>query len=169
MTRVAVPHRGRTVEVPVVPGELLAITGQDGVGTSSLLRALAAAVPSSVLLDQPPGTDWSDQDVAGELAAPAALADLGMASPPERQLWMLSTGERQRVRLARVLAAPADVLLLDEPLGGLDQSGVAVTLDRLRARVTSGAAVLVVAKGDERVAAAADRVLELTPQELHAG
>lgn len=153
------------LDLDLAPGELVVVTGEDGVGTSTLLRVLAgrqaAAAGSvggtSVLLDQPPGTDWADADVCGTLAASADLTDLGMRSPPEREMWMLSAGERQRVRLARVLAtAPAAALLLDEPLGLLDLDGVRTVLARLRGRTA-----LVVAKADPRAEAVADRVLVL--------
>ncbi|MCW2606178.1 MAG: ssuB [Frankiales bacterium] len=146
------------VDLDLAPGERVVVTGDDGAGTSTLLRALAREWGErAVLLEQPPGSDWSDHDVAGELADPGLFAELGMRSPPEREMWMLSGGERQRVRLARVLAAPDDVvLLLDEPLGYLDLLGRRRVLERLRGRT----AVLVV-KGDPDAEAAADRVLVL--------
>ena len=151
------------VDVDLADGELVVVTGDDGVGTSMLLRALAAAWGErAVLLDQPPGTEWVDGDVAGDLADPALLTALGMRSPPERELWMLSAGERQRVRLARVLAAPPEVaLLLDEPLGHLDALGRRTVLKWLRGRTA-----LVVAKGDPAVEGAADRVLLLSDGQL---
>jgi energy-coupling factor transporter ATP-binding protein EcfA2 len=154
------------VDLDVFAGELVVLTGEDGCGTSTLLRALVDLGPAA-LLAQPPGDDWADSDVVRDLLTPAGralLADLGAAHLPlEREMWMLSGGERQRVRLARVLAAdPAPaVLLLDEPLGYLDGAGVRALLALLRARADAGAAVLVVAKGDDRAIAVADRVLEL--------
>ena len=146
------------VDVDLADGELVVVTGDDGAGTSTLLRALAQAWgDGAVLLEQPPGTDWVDADVAGDLADPALFAALGMRSPPEREMWMLSGGERQRVRLARVLAAPPGVaLLLDEPLGHLDGHGRRAVLERLRGRTS-----LLVVKGDPVAQAAADRVLVL--------
>jgi len=151
------------VDVELADGELVVVTGDDGVGTSTLLRALAQEWGErAVLLDQPPGTDWAESDVAGDLADPALFAALGMRSPPEREMWMLSGGERQRVRLARVLAAPPGVaLLLDEPLGYLDGSGRRAVLERLHGRT-----VLAVVKGDPAADAAADRVLVLADGRL---
>ena len=146
------------VDADLADGELVLLTGEDGAGTSTLLRALAAEWGDrAVLLDQPPGTEWAESDVAGEVADPELFSALGMRSPPEREMWMLSGGERQRVRLARVLAAPRTVaLLLDEPLGHLDGPGRRAVLERLRGRT-----VLAVVKGDPVAEAAADRVLVL--------
>lgn len=135
------------VAVEVAPGELVVLTGEDGCGTTSLLRLLPGT-----LLEAPPGSEWSDADVV-----PAGLPLAAQLAG--RQLWTLSAGERQRVRLSGVLADP--VLLLDESLGALDGAGVAEVLAALRERAAGGAAVLLVAKGDERAYAAADRVLVL--------
>ena len=125
----------------------------------TLLRVLAERWgDGAVLLDQPPGTEWGEHDVAGDLADPAALVAMGLRSPPEREMWMLSAGERQRVRLARALtrASSTGALLLDEPLGALDLPGRRHVLGLLRQRTA-----LVVVKGDPTAEAAADRVLVL--------
>lgn len=141
------------VSLQITAGEVAVLTGEDGSGTSTLLRALD--VP---LLEQPPGTDWEPSDLAGALAVDLSL--LGAEHLAGREMWTLSGGERQRVRLCRALAHSGD-LVLDEPLGYLDGPGVQRVLQALRERADAGAAVLLVAKGDERAFAAADRVLVL--------
>ena len=51
----------------------------------------------------------------------AALAQLGIGHLADRQIGMLSGGQQQRALLARALAQDAEILLLDEPLAGVDQ------------------------------------------------
>jgi len=65
----------------------------------------------------------------------AALDEVGMSAYANRQIGELSGGQQQRVFLARVLAQEAELLLMDEPLTGLDmpsQEGILALLDRIQ-------------------------------------
>ena len=141
------------VSLEVAPGELVVLTGEDGCGTSSLLRLLPGT-----LLETPPGAEWSADDV---VAASVALTELDADHLVGRRMEVMSNGERQRVRLARLLSAGDTVLLLDEGLGYLDLAGVVRALRLLRSAADAGAAVLLVAKDERRAHDAADRVLLL--------
>ena len=50
----------------------------------------------------------------------AALRRVGLAERADARFGELSGGQRQRVAIARALVADSPVLLLDEPLGGVD-------------------------------------------------
>lgn len=67
----------------------------------------------------------------------AALAAVGLRDHARRAVHHLSFGQKKRVCIAGVLAMEPDVLLLDEPMAGLDapmQAELAALLDRLAAR-----------------------------------
>ena len=73
----------------------------------------------------------------------------------------LSGGERQRVALASVVAARPQVLVLDEPTRGLEQSLKDALMEFLVAYCTAGNAVVLITHDVETVARHADRVLLL--------
>ncbi|MGW0039185.1 thiol reductant ABC exporter subunit CydD [Gordonia sp. NPDC003376] len=79
----------------------------------------------------------------------------------------LSAGQRQRLALTRVLAAPAPLLLLDEPTAHLDAAAERTVLEALAARARAGDTVIVVA---HRAVArgVAHEVIEF-PEVVHVG
>jgi molybdate transport system ATP-binding protein len=80
----------------------------------------------------------------------------------DRKSRQLSGGQAQRVAIARALAAEPDVLLLDEPLTGLDVAAAAALRAVLRNVVTrSGCAVILITHDLLDVFTLADRVLVL--------
>jgi len=80
----------------------------------------------------------------------------------DRKSRQLSGGQAQRVAIARALAAEPDVLLLDEPLTGLDVAAAAAIRAVLRNVVTrSGCAVILITHDLLDVFTLADRVLVL--------
>ncbi len=72
-----------------------------------------------------------------------ALERVGLADQAGTQYGALSGGQRQRVLLARSLAQEARILLLDEPLTGVDQASSERVLSLLRDLRDEGHAILV--------------------------
>ena len=81
---------------------------------------------------------WTRLRGVGDNDVEAALARLGLAALAEIPGAMLSAGERRRLNLARLIAAPAELWLLDEPTIGLDRSAVAILEEMLAAHREKG-------------------------------
>ena len=96
-------------------------------------------------------------------AVERALGLVGAAEFTGRRIYELSGGERQRVRLARVLAQEAPLVLLDEPTAHLDIGHQIDLLARLRGLARDRGTCLLVALHDLNLAARfADQVLVLS-------
>lgn len=73
-----------------------------------------------------------------------ALSDVDMAEFATRQISQLSGGQQQRVFLARSIVQDADLILLDEPFGGIDAKSEAVIVDILRRQKQNGKSIVAV-------------------------
>jgi iron complex transport system ATP-binding protein len=93
--------------------------------------------------------------------ARAALEELDIPHLAGRRTGELSGGERRLLLLARALAQGPELLLLDEPTAFLDLRHQVHVLQRVRARVDAGLAVVAVLHDANLAASVADHVLLL--------
>jgi manganese/iron transport system ATP-binding protein/manganese/zinc/iron transport system ATP- binding protein len=114
------------------------------------------------------GRWWLPPRRAERDAAAAALERVGLADAAGIRFGELSGGQRQRALLARALVQDAPVLLLDEPLSGVDPASarlIAGVFDELR----SEGRALLVASHDVESARSFDLVLCLNRHQVAFG
>ena len=135
------------LSVTVSTGDRLGVVGINGTGKSTLLRVLAGLLEPdagvvrrgrgarTVFLDQTPVLPAGTvRDAVGPgWEAASALYRLGMTAHLDADVATLSGGQTKRVALARVVAAPGELVILDEPTNHLDLGAVAWLEDWLTA------------------------------------
>ncbi len=78
---------------------------------------------------------WAALSPADEALVDTAISDAGLSEYVDRDIADLSSGERQRAKLARAFAQEPSVLLLDEPTTHLDYRHALWVFETLRSRV----------------------------------
>jgi zinc transport system ATP-binding protein len=104
---------------------------------------------------------WKRPTAADRHRAHAALDAVDLASRAGDRFQTLSGGQQQRVLIAKALAGDPQLLVLDEPLAGVDAESQQLIAGVLRARADAGAAVIVVSHELEVLDPVVDRVLLL--------
>ena len=167
------------VSLAIYPREIVVLIGPNGSGKTTLLKALLGLVRSEGKVVRRSGLKigYVPQQFARDPSLPitvdgflglfaksearaAALERVDIAHTKNRQLVSLSGGELARVLLARALAGAPQLLVLDEPLAGVDIAGEAA-LYHLIAEIRDelGCGVLLVSHDLHVVMAQASRVL----------
>jgi zinc transport system ATP-binding protein len=180
------------VDLAVHGGEIVTLIGPNGAGKTSLVRVLLGLVaPDGGRILRRPDLKVGyvpqrvDRDPVLPLDADrflalagrstrerrrAALEEVGAAQVARQPFHGLSGGELQRVLLARALLRDPDLLVLDEPVRGVDVGGQIALYDLVdRIRKTRHCGVLMVSHDLHLVMAATDQVICLNTHICCAG
>jgi len=170
------------VNLKIGPGEILTVIGPNGAGKTTLIRvALGLQKPTTGTVKRQSGLSigYMPQRLHLDPTLPltvkrfmalacqndlskisSLLSEVGAAHVIDSAVQTLSGGELQRVLLARALVREPELLVLDEPVQGVDVHGQ-VELYQLISRIRNqrGCAVLMVSHDLHLVMAATDQVL----------
>ncbi len=154
-------------------GCIVGVIGPNGAGKSTLFRAMLGLLPHSgtVAIDGMPAyvpqgdrtaADfpataldvalmgryaatpwWRPLGRVAKAAAAQALEDVGMSEHRTCTFGELSGGQRQRVIMARALAQGGQVMLLDEPLTGVDTTSGRILHEAVRRHRDGGGTILI--------------------------
>jgi len=172
----------RGVDLTVSPGEIVTLIGPNGSGKSTTAKmALGILKPTEGRAERRPGlkVGYVPQKLAVDWTLPLtvsrfmrltnplpeaecreALARTGADRLMKSEMRTLSGGELQRVMLARAIARHPDLLVLDEPVQGVDYAGEIAIYDlisEIRGSLRCG--VLMISHDLHVVMAAADQVI----------
>lgn len=172
---------GGPADLDLAGGEIVCVRGASGAGKSLMLRALADLDPAEgeITLDGTPRAAiaapdwrrrvayvpaesgwWADRVRPHFSGGTEIVAALGLdPAALDWEVRRLSTGERQRLAIARALAMEPQVWLLDEPTGALDPAAGEQVEALLREGRAKGAAILVVTHDAEQARRLGDRTL----------
>lgn len=180
------------IDISIAPGEIVTVIGPNGAGKTTLIRVLLGLLkPSSGTVERRTGVrvGYLPQRMqfdpvlplqvnrlmnltqhSSAVAVGAALAETGVAYLRDAQVGTLSGGELQRVLLARALLRDPDLLVLDEPVQGVDFAGEAALYELIGAiRARRGCGVLMISHDLHVVMAATDRIVCLNRHVCCAG
>jgi heme exporter protein A len=165
------------INLELSSGEALALVGPNGSGKSSLLRLIAGLLrPSAGGVELAGGrseqTIAEQAHYLGHLdplkasltvaenlafwvrylggdgtAVRADLASLGLGGLADLPAAYLSAGQRRRLSLARLIAVPRPIWLLDEPASALDAAGQERLADLMRQHLAGGGLILAATHG----------------------
>ena len=115
---------------------------------------------------------WHTYDDADRAQAVESLDRVGIASLADQRFGACSSGEKQRVLIARALMTKPALLILDEPTAALDLGGreeFVATLDRLAAEPDAAPMVLITHHVDEIASSFTHALLMANGTSTHAG
>jgi ABC-2 type transport system ATP-binding protein len=147
---------GKSTLLKLVTGQIrpssgsVAVFGRDPVSDPSVFRQVGYCSEDDALFEDLTPLEMVRylarlHGMAGDGARGAALRALetcGIASRAGKRCRELSKGQRQRVRIAAAIVHDPHVLILDEPMTGLDPVGRKAVIELIRQRARAGLAVV---------------------------
>ena len=172
----------RGVDFSVSPGEIVTLIGPNGSGKSTSAKAAIGVLkPDEGMVERLSGlkVGYVPQKLAVDWTLPltvrrlmtltgplpdremmAALEAAGMAHMLNAEVQHLSGGEFQRALMARAIARKPDLLVLDEPVQGVDFSGEIALYDLIKQiRNNTGCGILLISHDLHVVMAETDTVI----------
>ena len=144
-------------------GDALWLRGPNGAGKSSLIRLAAGLLRPAAgtverrervaLIDEAAALDaelplrraldfWARVDTVDGHRVDRAMDDMALGPIAQVPVAMLSTGQRKRAAMVRVIASGAPIWLLDEPANGMDDTAQARLVAAIAGHRENGGAVL---------------------------
>ena len=151
------------MDIALTSGEAALVAGPNGTGKSSLIRLAAGLLqPAAGRIERRGRMALSDENLALDMGRPLkqalcfwgqidgrqdqavddALTALSLDHLAEVPVRMLSTGQRKRAMLARVMASGAAIWLLDEPANGLDTASLELLGGIMQIHLAGGGIIL---------------------------
>ncbi len=170
------------VDISVRKGEIVTLIGPNGSGKSTTVRALLGLIDADAgVIERAPklsigyvpqklSIDWTLPLTVRRFmnlsarhsnhAVDAALDEVGIAEHAAAEVQGLSGGEFQRLLLARAMVGAPDLLVLDEPVQGVDPSGQIALYELIASlRQRHGCAILMISHDLHIVMAETDTVI----------
>lgn len=159
----------RGLSLSLSRGEALWLRGPNGAGKSSLIRVAAGLLrPFSgkvsrhercAFIDEAAALDaeaslraalnlWGRIDGVDGTATVDAMGAMALSPLSDVPVSMLSTGQRKRAAMARVIASSAPIWLLDEPANGLDSNSISLLVAAIARHRQGGGGVLMASHFD---------------------
>ena len=152
----------RTFQTPVM---FWGLTARESIEVALAARDAGGTYPPAAPRELIPcglgARDSRRRDATLRERAGAILEQAGIAPLADRPTESLAFGEERLLELARALAVGPTVLLLDEPLSGLNSGEIEAVLASIRTARANGVAVLLVEHAVGELLAVADRVVVL--------
>lgn len=148
---------GKSTFMKLITGQLrpsqghVRVLGEPIWGNPELYRRIGFCPEQDAFYERMTGLEWvtalvkldGRDDASARTAAMAALEQVDLVEQARRRIGAYSKGMRQRVKLAQALVHDPELLILDEPLSGMDPVGRRRTIRFIREWARQGRSVIV--------------------------